>query len=228
VSRICVAYEKMEKYFPAEKIILTGNPVRNEINKLQNEKEKALQHFGLSPGRKVLLVTGGSLGAKTINLAVMAALELLNGDSIQVIWQTGKNFYSEAQRLAENYRETVKVFEFIGRMDLAYSAADLVVSRAGAGAVSELAIAALPSIFIPSPNVAEDHQTKNALTLMKKNAGLLIPDREAVKRLGPEVIGMMADDARMRELSHNIAEFAIHDSAHVIANEVIRLGRHPL
>ena len=218
-NRICVAYNGMEKYFPKEKIIVTGNPVRQDILSLEGKKEEAMKFFGLNPEKKTLLVVGGSLGARTINESMAGCLDMLLKNNIQVIWQTGKNFsYTEK-------KDGAWVGAFITKMDLAYACADIVVSRAGAIALSELAIVKKPCILIPSPNVAEDHQTKNAMALVKHNAAILLKDIQAKEKSGNEIISLMHDEAKKKTLSENIFKLAFPNSAEVIAREVIKLAQ---
>ena len=221
VSKICVAYEGMEKYFPKEKIIVTGNPVRQDILSLEGKRNEAINFFGLNPEKKTLLVIGGSLGARTINESIMASLELLAQNNIQIIWQTGKGYISTAEKVFT--KEKGWVGAFISKMDMAYSAADIVVSRAGAISLSELAIVKKPCILVPSPNVAEDHQTKNAMSLVKKDAALFVKDSEAKEKLGKEIISLMNDVQLQNKLSTNISLLAFSNSAEVIAKEVIKL-----
>jgi UDP-N-acetylglucosamine--N-acetylmuramyl-(pentapeptide) pyrophosphoryl-undecaprenol N-acetylglucosamine transferase len=224
VNKICVAYEGMEQYFPKEKIIVTGNPVRQDILNLQGKKEKAMNFFDLDPNKKTLLVIGGSLGARTINESIMASLELLAQNNIQLIWQTGKGYIAIAEKSFR--KDSGWAGAFITKMDMAYAAADIVVSRAGAISLSELAIVKKPCILVPSPNVAEDHQTKNAMSLVKKDAALLVKDREAKDKLGEEIIALMNDLQRQKKLSENIGRLAFPDSAEKIAGEVMRLVKN--
>lgn len=227
VSRICVAYQGMEKFFPSGKIILTGNPVRQDITDLVSKKKEAMAYFGLSPDKKTLLVIGGSLGALTINESIAASLEMFNAGNIQVVWQTGKNYYETAGR---NFNMDSQsggkgwVGAFISKMDFAYSVADMVVSRAGAISVSELCIAGKACILVPSPNVAEDHQTKNAMALVRENAALMIKDSEARALLGQKVIALMNDPVQMKKLEMNISGLAMKNAASAIADEVIALA----
>lgn len=223
VKKICVAYEGMEKYFSADKLFITGNPVRQDILSLEGKKEDAVKFFGLDPNRKTLLVIGGSLGARTINESILSCLELLKDNNIQVIWQTGNGFIEIAQK---NFNDEMGwVGAFIIRMDFAYAAADIVVSRAGAISLSELAIVKKPAILVPSPNVAEDHQTKNALALVKNNAALLVKDIECKESLGVAIIALMSDTKVQGVLRENIGKLAFAKAAEVIAKEVIKLGK---
>ena len=220
---ICVAYENMERFFPREKILLLGNPVRETILNTEHLINEARQFFGLDTSRKTILIVGGSLGARTINLSIQSGLPQIVNQGIQVIWQTGKWFYKEALQTAEPYKGQVKVFDFISRMDLAYSISNLVISRAGASTVSELCIVKKPSILVPSPNVAEDHQTKNAMALVKKQAAILVADSRAKDDLVNKAIEIISDNQIMQMLGENIFKLALKDSAHKIANEVFKL-----
>ena len=218
VNKVCVVYEGMDKYFPKDKLIITGNPVRQDILSLEGKKEEAMKFFGLDPNKKTLLVIGGSLGARTINESMSACLEQLLKNNIQVIWQTGKNYSQALGPVAGAW-----IGAFITKMDLAYAAADIVVSRAGAISLSELAIVKKPSILVPSPNVAEDHQTKNAMALVKKDAALLVKDIESIERLGKEIIALANDMQLQKKLCDNISKLAFPNAAVVIAKEVLKL-----
>jgi len=224
VDRICVAYQGLEKFFPAEKIVLTGNPVRPEVTILAGKREQAIKHFNLDPNKKTLLVIGGSLGARTINLAIEKFSKQFTDAGMQIIWQTGKHYYQTALQVEKNSPD-VHVLEFIREMDLAYAAADLIVSRAGAMSISELCLVKKPAIFVPSPNVSEDHQTKNAMALVNKDAAILVKDVEAQESLGNAVVNLMNDTSRMQQLSHNIGTLAFSDSAERIVQEVFALVR---
>jgi UDP-N-acetylglucosamine--N-acetylmuramyl-(pentapeptide) pyrophosphoryl-undecaprenol N-acetylglucosamine transferase len=226
-SRICVAYEGMEKFFPKEKIMLTGNPVRQDINNVKQKKEEALSFFTLDSNKKTILIIGGSLGARTINEAIDAGLGKLKEAGVQVLWQTGKVYFPQARKNVNSYhKDHLFAFDFISRMDLAYAAADIVVSRAGASSVSELCNIGMPCILVPSPNVAEDHQTKNAMALVNKNAAVLVKDIEAKNKLVTEAIGLVKDAVKQNELSKNITTMAFHNSAGVIAAEVLKLANY--
>lgn len=226
-AKICVAYEGMEKFFPKEKIILTGNPVRQDILNLDGKRERGLEFFGLSGNKKILLVIGGSLGARTINESIAASLEELKKEEIQIVWQTGKSFFPIAKETVSKYEEKgIKAFDFITKMDYAYSVADVVVSRAGASSVSELCLVRKPAILIPSPNVAEDHQTKNAMALVTHSAAILIKDNEAKQKLSSVIIDLMKNEEQRTKLQENIARMAFKDSAIVIANEILRLVKN--
>ncbi len=223
-SKICVAYEGMEKFFPAEKIIMTGNPVRQDLFDVPAKAQEAYDFFGLDPKKKTLLIVGGSLGARTINQSVTAELEALSKSGIQVIWQTGKFYIEKAHIDAEKYEnKEFIVTDFVSRMDYAYSIADLVISRAGASSISELCLLAKPVILVPSPNVAEDHQTKNALALVNKNAAVMVRDNEAVAKLIPTALELIHDEKKLNNLSENIILLAQKDSANRIVDEVFKI-----
>lgn len=225
--RICVAYDGMEKFFPADKIIMTGNPVRQNLTKDMPSKEDALRSFHLQPDKKTILIVGGSLGARTINNTLTAGLATIkeNGN-IQFIWQTGKFYYPQVTEAvkAAGALPNLYVTDFIKDMAAAYSAADLVISRAGAGSISEFCLLHKPVILVPSPNVAEDHQTKNALALVDKQAAIYVKDSEAEKTLVDVALTTVNDERRLKELSENIAKLALPDSAKIIAQEVIKLA----
>lgn len=223
-SKICVAYEGMDKFFPAEKIVMTGNPVRQDLFKVAPKAKEAYEFFGLNPEKKTLLIVGGSLGAKTINQSVSAELEAITNSGIQVIWQTGKFYIKQMRKDAEKYiSKDFIVTDFVSRMDYAYAIADLVVSRAGASSISELCLLAKPVILVPSPNVAEDHQTKNAMALVNKNAAVMVRDKEAVGKLIPEALELIQNDKRLKDLSKNIVTLAQKDSANRIVDEVFNI-----
>ena len=223
-GRICVAYEGMEKFFPKEKIVITGNPVRQDLEEASGKREEALRFFGLSPEKKTLLVVGGSLGARTINHSIQGDLDKLFASGIQVIWQTGRYYQEEALTHLKAYRGmTIWCSDFITRMDYAYAASDLVISRAGAGSISELCILKKPVILVPSPNVAEDHQTKNAMALVNQNAALMIKDNEAKEKLVDTALSLIQDDARLVSLSENIHKMAHFHSAEQIVDEIVRI-----
>ena len=223
--KICVAYEGMEKFFPYEKLIVTGNPVRSDMEEALTKKEEAIRFFGLDPNRKTILVVGGSLGARTINQSIIAGLDALYTlEDVQVIWQTGKNYNEEALKHLKAYHGIpVWCSDFITRMDYAYAAADLVISRAGAGSISELCLLRKPVILVPSPNVAEDHQTKNALALVVKNAAIMIPDAEARERLIPTALEVVRDEKQLAMLGKNIELLAQHRSAERIVDEIVNI-----
>jgi len=223
-STICVSYEGMERWFPTEKIVMTGNPVRQAVVDIQGKKAEAMQHFDLDPDRLTLLVVGGSLGARTINHSIGAALDEIAESDYQVIWQTGKHYIDRAEGLlTEKQPGNVRAKAFIERMDLAYAAADLIVSRAGAMALSELCLVGKPSVLVPSPNVAEDHQTKNALALVKNKAALMVSDESAATELWPTVKSLFDNADLRKELSHNAETMGKPSAARRIAEEVIKL-----
>lgn len=223
-DKICVAYDNMDKYFPENKIIFTGNPVRQDLDELEKKKNEALGYFGIDNEKNVILILGGSGGARTINESIITSLGKIKNENLNVIWQTGDYYYKKAEeklRLSSTYN--VKLFSFIDRMDLAYSAADIIVSRAGAVTISELCLVGKPAILVPSPNVAEDHQTKNAQVLTEKIAAVMVRDSEAVKNLFNEILELSGDIKRRKLLSMNIKKMAVKNSAELIANEVIGL-----
>lgn len=225
-ARICVAYEGMERFFPAEKIVMTGNPVRQQLLHTALSHDEAVASFGLDPARKTILIVGGSLGARTINESVMARLDDIETSGVQVIWQTGKYYYDEIKRRIDGHKPLpmLKVTDFVSDMGAAYKAADIVVSRAGAGSISEFCLLGMPVILVPSPNVAEDHQTKNAMALVKRQAALYVRDSEARDKVIGLALDTVKDDAMLKRLSENILKMAMPDSASVIADEVIKLA----
>lgn len=235
-DRICVAYEGMEKFFPAEKILLTGNPVRQTLLNDPITREEAAHLFSLDPNRKTILILGGSLGARTINQTLTAGLAQIKAHSeVQFIWQTGKIYIEQVKAAitaftGEAVRNTrvsslpnLYVTDFIKNMNSAYTLADLVISRAGAGSISEFCLLGKPVILVPSPNVAEDHQTKNALALINKDAALYIKDAEAQEKLLDTALATVTDDEQLKQLSQNISKLALPDSARIIAQEVLKL-----
>ena len=226
VDRICVAYDGMERFFPASKIIKTGNPVRQALLETKMTREEAVRSFGLDPSKKTILLVGGSLGARTVNESVMQHLDLVEQSGVQFIWQTGK-YYSASikERMAAHKPlPMLKVMDFISDMGAAYKAADLVISRAGASSISEFCLIGKPVILVPSPNVAEDHQTKNAMALVNKDAALYVKDSEAPDKLLRLAVETVADEARLATLSANVLKLGQKDSADVIADEVLRLA----
>ena len=234
VQRICVAHHGMEKFFPPEKIIFTGNPIRQDIvavaqEGLANRRGEALEYFGLTPDKPTLLVVGGSLGARTLNTSVLNNVDTLAEQGVQVIWQSGKTSYPamETKLTLMDKKEGVQLREFITRMDLAYAAADVVISRAGALAISELALVKKPVIFVPSPHVAEDHQRKNAEALVKEDAALMVLDAQAATSLIDQAIALLNDPARQQILQQNLGQLARPDAAQRIAEEVLALARTP-
>ena len=223
-NKICVAYPAMDKFFPADRIVYTGNPVRKDILNLDGKKEIAFTHFGLEAGKKTLLVLGGSLGARTINKAVLKDMKALDEDGYQVLWQSGKFYFKEMLEETENSGlKHIHLREFIREMDLAYAAADVIVSRAGALSVSELSLVGKPVIFIPSPNVAEDHQTKNAMAFVNHNAAWILKDDRAVGSLKGKVDELMQDPEIGAALGRNIKSMAKPDAANAIVNELEKL-----
>jgi len=223
---ICVAYDRMDRYFPADRIVLTGNPVRRQLMQPGSHRQKDLETFRLEQGKQTCLVLGGSLGARTINTSIMEGLDRLNREDLQLIWQCGSGFHTEAERaVAAREMEGARVYAFITRMDAAYGAADIIVSRAGAITISELCLVGKPVILVPSPNVAEDHQTRNAEALTGQDAALLVPDRLAGKELVDTLLGLLHDEERKETLSSNIKKLGISDAAQRIATEVIKIIR---
>lgn len=225
VDRICVAYPGMERFFPPEKLLLTGNPVRQEVVKLVGKRPRGLELFDLQDGRPVVLVTGGSLGARGVNKGVEAALPALKQAGIQLIWQTGTPYFEQARKAVEavGYKDC-RVLEFIARMDLAYAVADVVVARAGAISVSELCLVQLPSILVPLPTAAEDHQTMNARALTDRGAARLVKDDRTTEELAPAILALVNDGTERDRLKLAMAGLAMSNAADAIAAEVIRLA----
>lgn len=223
-GRICVAYSGMEKYFPASKIVFTGNPVRKDIIDLESKREKALAHFAFTSSERTLLILGGSLGAHTINESILTGIDQLIDAHIQVIWQTGKLYYDRIKAQIEHKDlRRIRVVDFLKQMDLAYAASDVVISRAGALAISELCIAKRPSILVPSPNVAEDHQTKNAMALVNEDAALIVKDAEAKNALVSEALKLVYDESFAAKLSTNIGKWAKPQATEDIVDEIEKL-----
>ena len=225
-SVICTAYEDMERFFPKEKIILTGNPVRQRLLEANIGREEACRQFGLDPQKKTILLVGGSLGARTVNESVLQHLDLVRSrQDVQLLWQTGK-YYSEeiSRRLGNDCPANLHVTDFIQDMAAAYRVADLVISRAGAGSISEFCLLGLPVMLVPSPNVAEDHQTKNAMALVNRQAALMVRDAEATNVLLEQALHTVDDARQLQQLSENIKQLALPDSAAIIAREVLRLA----
>lgn len=224
-TKICVAYQGMEKFFPEEKIVLTGNPVRQDIELSPEKRAEGIRFFNLQEKKKTVLVLGGSLGAGTVNASVGQCLEQhITGKGLQFIWQTGKNYYDAIHsNVIFSSDPDVRIFPFIGRMDLAYNAADMVISRAGAIAISELCIMGKPLILIPSPNVAEDHQTRNAQALVQKEAAILLKDSEARENLYQTILSLADDQDWQNRLMKNIISMGIPDAADRIAGEALRM-----
>ncbi len=223
VNRVCVAHEGMEKYFPKEKLVVTGNPVRKSIRLNPNRKEEAIKYFELDANKPILLVVGGSLGARSINEFILDGLEKLKQHGIQLIWQCGGFYYDEMKERAAGKGGVVILRDFIFQMDFAYGVADVVISRAGALSIAELMLTAKPSILVPSPNVAEDHQTINALALKEHDAAEMVKDSEAMDRLMDEAIALLNDQERQQQLSKNIHAMSHENAAIDIANEVMKL-----
>ena len=225
VQKICVAYDGLERFFPKEKIVLTGNPTRRDMVMIDGKKEEAYKFYNFGPAKKTVLIIGGSLGARTLNESVIAKLEELKASGVQVLWQCGK-LYNE--KLTEELKDadlgSVKMVQFIDRMDLAYAMADVVISRAGAISVSELCLVKKPTILIPSPNVAEDHQTKNAMALVEKNAAILVKDVEAIEKMVPSVLSLLNDDQKCSELSSNIEKLGRPRATESIVDELEKLN----
>lgn len=224
-SKICVAYEGMERFFPSSKIVLTGNPVRQDLVSEGITKEEAYQYFGLRSDKKTILVVGGSLGSRTINSSIANHLDELQSEDIQILWQCGGYYINQmTEELAKSeYKDKVRLYDFINRMDYAYKIADLVISRAGAGAISELCLLGKPTILVPSPNVAEDHQTKNARALEKRNAVVVINDKEAEPILLPTAVNLVENEDRLKEMSDNISQLAQKNSSDRIVDEIIKI-----
>ncbi len=225
-QKICVAYKGMERFFPAEKIVLTGNPVRQNLLETPAKSEEAYKHFDFNPNKKTLLIVGGSLGARTLNESVIAKLEEIQKSGVQVIWQTGKSYISKSREAAQSYANpNLLVTDFLDKMDYAYSIADLVISRAGASSISELCLLGKPSILVPSPNVSEDHQTHNAMALVRENAAILVKDNEAQQTLIDTSLKVLADDEQLATLASNCLKLAEPNSDKRIADMVISIVR---
>lgn len=224
VRRVCVAYPGMEVYFPADKVVMTGNPVRKDIREVGSKRPQAMRHFALAESNQTLLVLGGSGGARTINESVLAGLDTLIGANVQVIWQTGKVYYESVKaQVADKDLRNVRLYDFLKEMDLAYAAANVVVSRAGALSISELCLTRKPAVLVPSPNVAEDHQTRNALALVREEAAVMIADKDAPSALVPEVMALLGDVARCQRLSDRIGTLGRPDAARDIVTEIEKL-----
>ena len=223
-TKICVAYDGMDKFFPAKNIIKTGNPIRKESVAIAGKRVEALESLKLSADKKTILVTGGSLGARTLNNSIMAGLDKIIAADVQVVWQTGKFYYkSIIEKLGEDYNPNIRIMEFVNRMDMAYAGADVIISRAGAGTIAELCVIKKPVILVPSPNVAEDHQTKNALALVHDNAAIFIADKDAETTLVYKAIQLLNDTDEKKTLSNNIGKLALPDADEVIAKEVMKI-----
>lgn len=226
-DKICVAYEGMERFFPADKIIMTGNPVRQNVLDTPMTQEEARKSFGLNPNKRTILLVGGSLGARTINESMRQHFDMIRDTDAQFIWQTGKYYHQEMVKAVETFGTlpNLKVADFIADMGAAYKAADLVISRAGASSISEFCLIGKPVILVPSPNVAEDHQTKNAMALVNKDAAIYVKDSEAPSVLLPLATETVFNEAKLASLSEHIKALGLKDSADVIADEVIRLAQ---
>jgi UDP-N-acetylglucosamine--N-acetylmuramyl-(pentapeptide) pyrophosphoryl-undecaprenol N-acetylglucosamine transferase len=220
-DRICVAYEGMEKYFPAAKIVLTGNPVREDMIQTESRKKEAMEFFGLEDEKPVVLILGGSLGAKTLNESIFRNIGLIENSAVRIIWQTGSLYYNDIQhKIKEMPLKNLICMDFINRMDLAYAVADVIVSRAGAGTISELCLVGKPVILVPSPNVAEDHQTKNAMALVKRKAAILVKDADAFTQLIPAAFDLIKNSRQRATLSENCRGMALKNAAASIVDEL--------
>ncbi len=228
-NAICVAYENLERFFPKEKMILTGNPIRQDLISISDKRNEALTHFKLNPNKKTLLVLGGSLGSRRINQLIEKELEFFKANDIQVIWQCGKLYFEEYKKYNSNHEhathnaQLITVFAFIDRMDLIYAAADFVISRAGASSVSELCLVAKPTIFIPSPNVAEDHQTKNAKAIVDKHGAILIKENELNENFETVFSDLISNENLQKQLSTNIKQLAKPNATKDIVAQIIKL-----
>ena len=223
--KICVDYEDMEQFFPKERILMTGNPIRQDIVDLAGKRAVAFDHFGLNPDKPVLLVIGGSLGARSINRAMLNNVDAILASGCQILWQTGGHYYEQVKAMLQEEKPGLLVKDFIKNMDLAYAMADVVVSRAGAIAISELCVVGKPVILVPSPNVAEDHQTKNAMALSSKNAAVLLPDMRVVEDLGKVVIDLFSNTRRRELLAQNISRLGTTSAARNIVDQVLKLAQ---
>ncbi len=222
--KICVAYDSMDAFFPSGKLVVTGNPVRKDITEISGKRDEAFRHFGFDSQRPTLFIVGGSLGARTLNESMKSAIELLrNRPDVQVLWQCGKLYKEEFSSYDISKLPNVNMTDFIDRMDLAYAMSDVIISRAGAISISELCLVGKPTILVPSPNVAEDHQTKNALALVGKEAAVLVKDKDATKDLLPTAIGLLEDIPLREKLSGQIRKLGKPDAADHIAEEIIGL-----
>ena len=226
VNTICTAYDGLENFFPEEKIVETGNPVRAEMIAIEGKKEEAYSFFGLNPNKKTILVIGGSLGARTLNESVLEGMKLIKENQVQVLWQCGKFYFEKIKEtLSQINHEGIHLNEFIARMDLAYAAADIIISRAGAISVSELCLIHKPTILVPSPNVAEDHQTKNAMALVNKNAAILVKDIEAKNHLIAKAIELIGSENKLKELSEAIAKMGKPNASKMIVDELEKIKK---
>lgn len=226
-KKICVAFDGMEQFFPAKSILVTGNPVRKDIKEFKNDKEKGLAHFGLKADRPVILILGGSLGARTLNESILAHLDALKATGVQVLWQCGRLYYpSLKEKIGPNAAaEGIHLMEFITDMNSAYAAADVIVSRAGAGTISELCLIKKPVILVPSPNVAEDHQTKNAMKLVGRMAALLVKDTIARTELVPVAMQLLNEPEKQELLKQNLSKLGMPNASLTIAAEVLKLAK---
>jgi UDP-N-acetylglucosamine--N-acetylmuramyl-(pentapeptide) pyrophosphoryl-undecaprenol N-acetylglucosamine transferase len=219
-NAICVAYEKLERFFPKEKIVLTGNPVRQDLIEVQSKRAEGLTYYNLDPNKKTILILGGSLGARRINQLIEKELEFFASQNVQLLWQCGKFYLEEYQKFNS---ANVQVMAFVERMDLVYAAADIVISRAGASSVSELCIVGKPVIFIPSPNVAEDHQTKNAQSIVDKNGAILIKEKELDSAFESTFSNLITNENKQNKLSQNIKKLALPNATKAIVEEILKL-----
>ena len=224
-AKICVAYEGMERFFPKEKIVLTGNPTRQDLVVSEENRQKGYTYFGLNPERKTILLVGGSLGARTLNESIIESFSEIQKSDVQVIWQCGKYYFKEMSDLQVQGRipENVFLFDFLSHMDYAYSVADLVISRAGAGSISEFSLLGKSVILVPSPNVAEDHQTQNAMALVKRDAAVMVTDAEVKAHLFNTALSLVKDERKLEELSRNILKLAQRGSARRIVDEIEKI-----
>jgi len=226
VNSICTAYDGLEKFFPKDKIVETGNPVRSEMITIQGKREEAYQFFRLNPNKKTILVIGGSLGARTLNESVLEGMKMIEENQVQVLWQCGKFYFEKMKEtLSQINHDDVHLNEFIARMDLAYAAADIIISRAGAISVSELCLIQKPTVLVPSPNVAEDHQTKNAMALVNKHAAVLVKDVDAKKNLIAKTIELLGNEANLKQLSEAIAQLGKPNASAMIVDELEKINK---
>ncbi|WP_410220034.1 undecaprenyldiphospho-muramoylpentapeptide beta-N-acetylglucosaminyltransferase [Pedobacter sp.] len=226
-SKICVAFDGMEQFFPADKILKTGNPVRRDVVEIAGKHHAGAELLKLNPLKKTILVTGGSLGAGTLNKSIEKHLDEIIANDVQLIWQTGKFYYNGViERIGLNYHPNICILEFLNKMDLAYAAADIIISRAGAGTIAELCIIQKPVVLVPSPNVAEDHQTKNAMALVKNNAAVIIKDSAAEDTLVKEALSLLNNSEKCETLSKNIGKMALVNADTIIAQQVLKLVKH--
>lgn len=224
VAKICVAYEGLDRFFPKEKIVVTGNPTRQEMVKIEGKRDEAYAFYGMDSNKKTILIIGGSLGARTLNESVVHHIHLLNETGIQILWQCGKLYFDQlTEQLKNTDLHHVKMVQFITRMDLAYAMADVVISRAGAISVSELCLVKKPTILVPSPNVAEDHQTKNAMALVDQQAALLVKDNEAKDSLIPEALALLDDEQKCTKLAMNIGQLGKPNATADIVDELEKI-----